>query len=62
MKDENDENICTLFNFETIIEKTKEKKASTLFIIMNNIMKPTIKNCNIQHFLQILLINIYHLQ
>lgn len=43
MKDEKDENIFTPFNYEIINEKTKENKTSTLFIIMNNIMKANIK-------------------
>ena len=50
MKDDNGETICKPFNYESINNKTKEKKVSTLFIIMNKIMINNIKNKNIQQF------------
>ena len=61
MKDDNGETICKLFHYESINNKTKEKKVSTLFIIMNKIMINNIKNKNIQQFFNDITYHCIHL-
>ena len=48
--DDNNNNICKDYSYEAFNKKTKEKKISTLFIIINIIMLQNLKNNNIKQF------------